>query len=77
MDISPRQVLKRVLDMYDNRGWQAVVAPEIEFYLVKANTDADLPEEFIQVYAAIKELEYETFFQVISSWEREHLLLNV
>ena len=36
-----------------------------------------LGEEFIRVYAAIKELEYETFFQVISSWEREHLLLNV
>ena len=36
-----------------------------------------LGEEFIRVYVAIKELEYETFFQVISSWEREHLLLNV
>lgn len=45
VDISPRQVLKRVLDVYTNRGWQAVVAPEIEFYLVKANTDADLPLE--------------------------------
>ncbi len=36
-----------------------------------------LGEEFIQVYNAVKELEYETFFQVISSWEREHLLFNV
>ena len=45
VDISPRQVLKRVLDAYADRGWQAVVAPEIEFYLVKANTDADLPLE--------------------------------
>ena len=36
-----------------------------------------LGEEFIQVYNAVKELEYETSFQVISSWEREHLLLNV
>jgi glutamine synthetase len=25
----------------------------------------------------VKENEYETFLQVISSWEREHLLLNV
>jgi hypothetical protein len=25
----------------------------------------------------VKEAEYETFAQVISSWEREHLLLNV
>ena len=36
-----------------------------------------LGEEFIQVYNAVKKLEYETFFQVISSWEREHLLFNV
>jgi hypothetical protein len=25
----------------------------------------------------VKEAEYEVFLQVISSWEREHLLLNV
>ena len=36
-----------------------------------------LGEDFVRVYNAVKELEYETFFQVISSWEREHLLLNV
>ena len=38
---------------------------------------AALGEEFVRLYAAVKEHEYETFFQVISSWEREHLLLNV
>ena len=27
--------------------------------------------------ADVKEAEYEVFLQVISSWEREHLLLNV
>jgi glutamine synthetase len=32
---------------------------------------------FVAAYRAIKEREYETFFQVISSWEREYLLLNV
>ena len=32
---------------------------------------------FVIAYAAVKENEYETFLQVISSWEREHLLLNV
>jgi glutamine synthetase len=32
---------------------------------------------FIATYAAIKRAEYETFMQVISPWEREHLLLNV
>jgi glutamine synthetase len=25
----------------------------------------------------VKKLEYETYLHVISSWEREHLLLNV
>jgi glutamine synthetase len=40
---APRQVLKRVRDLYKRRGWQPVVAPEIEFYLVEPNTDADYP----------------------------------
>ena len=45
VDIAPRQVLKRVLDLYDQQGRQAIIAPEIEFYLVKTNTNADLPLE--------------------------------
>ena len=45
VEIAPRQVLKRILDLYEKHGWQAVVAPEIEFYLVKSNTNADLPLE--------------------------------
>jgi glutamine synthetase len=36
-----------------------------------------LGEEFCRVYTAVKELEYREFLQVISPWEREHLLLNV
>jgi glutamine synthetase len=32
---------------------------------------------FIATYAAIKRAEFETFMRVISSWEREYLLLNV
>jgi glutamine synthetase len=34
-------------------------------------------ERFVAAYGAVKENEYETFTRVISSWEREHLLLNV
>jgi glutamine synthetase len=34
-------------------------------------------ERFVAAYCAVKESEYETFTRVISSWEREHLLLNV
>jgi glutamine synthetase len=34
-------------------------------------------EKFIQLYTSIKLVEFEEFNRVISSWEREHLLLNV
>jgi len=36
-----------------------------------------LGHDFVELYCAIKRAEYETYFQVISPWEREHLLLNV
>ncbi len=36
-----------------------------------------LGERFLAVYTDVKQLEYDTFFRVISSWEREYLLLNV
>ncbi|GEN24013.1 glutamine synthetase family protein [Halomonas cupida] len=45
VDLSPRYVLKRVLELYAARGWKPVVAPEVEFYLVKTNTDSDYPLE--------------------------------
>jgi len=41
--MSPRYVLRRVLDLYSARGWRPVVAPELEFFLVEPNTDADYP----------------------------------
>lgn len=43
--LSPRQVLRQVCDLYAAQGWQPVVAPELEFYLTKPNTDPDLPLE--------------------------------
>ncbi len=36
---SPRNVLKRVVDLYTAKGWQPVVAPEMEFFLVARNLD--------------------------------------
>ncbi len=36
-----------------------------------------LGPEFARVYSIVKRTEYEEFLQVISPWEREHLLLNV
>jgi glutamine synthetase len=36
-----------------------------------------LTREFCELYEAVKRNEYKEFLQVISPWEREHLLLNV
>ncbi|SDW95406.1 glutamine synthetase family protein [Roseicitreum antarcticum] len=36
-----------------------------------------LGADFCGVYEAVKRMEYKEFLQVISPWEREHLLLNV
>jgi glutamine synthetase len=45
VDISSREVLRRVLRLYDRQGWKPIVAPELEFFLVKTNTDPDYPLE--------------------------------
>jgi len=45
VDHAPRQVLKSLIERYRRRGWQPIVAPEIEFYLVKKNLDPDYPLE--------------------------------
>ncbi|MEM7216237.1 MAG: glutamine synthetase family protein, partial [Pseudomonadota bacterium] len=42
---APRQVLKKVVNLYRKKGWIPVVSPEIEFYLTKMNTDPDYPLE--------------------------------
>ena len=36
-----------------------------------------LGPDFVRVYDSVKRNEYKEFLQVISPWEREHLLLNV
>lgn len=42
---APRQVLRRVVKLYERKGWRPIVSPEIEFYLTKPNTDPDYPLE--------------------------------
>ena len=37
--VAPRHVLKSVIDLFRRRGWRAVVAPEMEFYLTAPNPD--------------------------------------
>jgi glutamine synthetase len=45
---SPRGVLRHVLSMYEAKGWIPVIAPEVEFYLLRPhsdpNADAEPPE---------------------------------
>jgi glutamine synthetase len=40
---SPRTVLKRVLKLYEERGWRPIIAPELEFFLAAKNIDPDYP----------------------------------
>jgi len=45
LPIAPRNVLRRVIAQYEERGWRAVVAPEMELYLTKPNMDPNEPIE--------------------------------
>lgn len=40
---APRSVLRRVCDLFAAEGWNPVVAPELEFYLIERNTDPNEP----------------------------------
>ena len=42
---SPRNVLKRVIGLYEAQGWTPVVAPEMEFFLTARNIDPNMPVE--------------------------------
>ncbi len=42
-ELAPRNVLRRVLQAYEELGLKPVVAPELEFFLVQKNTDPDFP----------------------------------
>ncbi len=41
--VAPRNVLRRVVRLYEEKGWRPVVAPEMEFFLVARNTDPNQP----------------------------------
>ncbi|OIQ89993.1 gamma-glutamylputrescine synthetase PuuA [mine drainage metagenome] len=75
-ELSPRHVLQRVMDLYAERGWKPVVAPELEFYLTQKNTDPDLPlmppagrsgraETAPQPYGLEAITEYEDFIETV------------
>jgi glutamine synthetase len=41
--VAPRNVLRRVIELYNAEGWTPIVAPEMEFFLVARNTDPNMP----------------------------------
>ena len=43
VDFAPRSVLRKVVKLYEDKGWSPIVAPELEFYLTAKNSDPDLP----------------------------------
>jgi glutamine synthetase len=45
VNLAPRNVLKNVVELYAKQGWRPVVAPELEFYLIKPNHDPNEPIE--------------------------------
>ena len=42
---SSRAVLKKIIKQFNDLGFQPIVSPEVEFYLVKPNPDSDYPLE--------------------------------
>ncbi|PPB80183.1 glutamine synthetase [Albidovulum inexpectatum] len=41
--MAPRNVLKRLVELYEREGWRPIVAPEMEFYIVARNIDPNQP----------------------------------
>lgn len=79
VEMAPRYVLKRVLELYKERGWKPIVAPELEFYLVKRNLDPDYPleppvgrsgrqEAFGQAYGIDAANEFDPVVEDIYAW---------
>ncbi len=77
--LSPRNVLRRVLGLYEAEGWKPVVAPEMEFYLVQVEPDEDIPlkppvgrtrrtEAGMQSYSIDSVNEYDDIFDVMYDW---------
>lgn len=85
VQISPRGVLRRVLKLYEARGWTPVVAPEMEFYLVarQQNPHEPLqpplgrtgkPEAGRQSYSIDAVNDFDPFFMELSSFCQQHNL---
>ncbi|MBT8100132.1 MAG: glutamine synthetase, partial [Gammaproteobacteria bacterium] len=65
----------------DAHDFEQTMPIAFELSLLSLENEPKLQElmgkHFVDAYIGIKRKEYETFFRVISSWEREYLLMNV
>ncbi len=79
VELSPRNVLRRILGFYEAEGWRAVLAPEMEFYLVQVEPDEDIPlkppvgrtrrtEAGMQSFSIDSVNEYGEIFDVMYDW---------
>jgi glutamine synthetase len=65
-------------DAYDGDGdIPRVLGSALDLFDNALSLHAVLGPEFARVYSIVKRAEYDEFLQVISPWEREHLLMNV
>ena len=85
VQISPRGVLRRVLKLFEERGWQPVVAPEMEFYLVARQQNPHEPlqpplgrtgkaEAGRQSYSIDAVNDFDPFFMELSTFCEQHKL---
>jgi glutamine synthetase len=65
-------------DAYEGEGdIPRVMGDALDMFEEAKDLHEVLGPDFARVYSIVKRTEYEEFLQVISPWEREHLLLNV
>ncbi|MEM8631413.1 MAG: glutamine synthetase family protein [Pseudomonadota bacterium] len=65
-------------EAYDaEAGFPRDLGGALDLFEAADELHALIGQNFARVYAIVKRTEYEEFLQVISPWEREHLLLNV
>ncbi|MEM9579236.1 MAG: glutamine synthetase family protein [Pseudomonadota bacterium] len=65
-------------DAYDGEGdIPRTLGEALDLFDESTALHGILGPEFARVYSIVKRAEYDEFLQVISPWEREHLLLNV
>jgi glutamine synthetase len=88
VDLAPRNVLKRILKLYEQEGLTPVIAPEMEFYLVEVQPDEDIPltppvgrtkrtEAGRQSFSIDAVSEYDELFELIYNWcEIQELALD-